>query len=87
MDFQQARERRGEPTAAATAGLSATRHKRAADARLRRAIREAFARQKSAPTAPPDATQPDAAPRMRVVPDDQPMKQGKTPCPDNEVKA
>jgi hypothetical protein len=71
MDFQQARERRGEPAADATAVRSATMRKRAADARLRRAIREAFARQKSVPTAPPDATQPDAAPRLRVVRDDQ----------------
>jgi uncharacterized protein YecT (DUF1311 family) len=71
MDFQQARQRRGEPTAEATALACATRRKRAADARLRRAIREALARQKGAPTASPDAAQPDAAQRLRAVRDDR----------------
>ena len=72
MDFQHARERRGEPTAEATAARRAATRKRAADSRLRRAIREAFARQRSVPTAPPDATQPGAAPRLRAVRDDRP---------------
>ena len=72
MDLQEARERRGEPTAEATAARRATTRKRAADARLRRAIREAFARQRSVPTTPPDAARPGAAPRLRAVRDDRP---------------
>jgi hypothetical protein len=62
MDFQEARERRGEPATT----RRATERERAADARLRRRIREAFARQ-----AAPNDTQPGAAPRLRVVRDDR----------------
>jgi hypothetical protein len=62
MDFQEARERRGD----AVAARRVTERERAADARLRRRIREAFARQ-----APPDDAQPRAVPRLRVVRDDR----------------
>ena len=72
MDFQDALQRRGEPMAGAADVRRARTHRRAADARWRRALREALARQKSLPVAAPDATQPSAVPRLRVVRDDRP---------------
>ena len=72
MDFQDARERRDGPVPKAIRDPRARMHRRAADARLRRALRDALARQKDLPIAPPDATQPSAVPRLRVVRDDRP---------------
>jgi hypothetical protein len=60
MDFQQAQDRRAAHPFHPGDGRTAAR-KRAADARLRRAIREAFARQRSA-----EQPRVDVA-RLRVV--------------------
>jgi len=68
MELEEARNRREASMLDPTAGRRATTRDRAEDARLRRAIREAFARQRQAQPAPVDAGQPP--PRLRVVADD-----------------
>jgi hypothetical protein len=60
MDFQQAQDRREALRPEVRDGRAMAR-KRAADARLRRAIREAFARQRSG-----EAPRPETE-RLRVV--------------------
>jgi len=64
VDFQEAQDRR-DASAPEGADRRETTRKRAADARLRRTIRETLARQRSAPAAP-------RAPGLRVVRDDRP---------------
>jgi len=68
MDLHEARDRRELNAREPEASRRATARKRADEARLRRAIREAFARQRQAPAAPADVDQ--APPRLRVVRDD-----------------
>ena len=74
MDLQDARDRRGESTAEESADRDERARERAADARLRRAIRDVFARQASGnPVAAPELTQPVApVPHLRLVRDDRP---------------
>jgi hypothetical protein len=66
MDFHEARNRREASVPEPAATRRATTRKRAEDARLRRAIREAFARQRRA------AADEQAPPRLHVVADDAP---------------
>jgi len=64
MDVQETHDRHGQPDT----DRHVTTSKRAADARLRRAIREAFARQRDQLGEPSDT--PRAERRLRIVKDD-----------------
>ena len=71
MDLHEARERHGEPMPEASAGRRTATRRRAADARLRRAIRDALAQRQGMAVPPPDATPQGAERRLRVVRDDR----------------
>ena len=63
MDFQEARDRRDALAPGQGAERRVAMHRRAADARLRRAIREALARQRTTDSLDPEQEKA----RLRVV--------------------
>ena len=65
MDFQEARDRRDALAPGQGGERRVAMHRRAADARLRRAIREALARQRTTDSLESDPEQEKA--RLRVV--------------------